>query len=30
VAIARHLSERYGSQGDYLVEVIDRDAKRPA
>jgi UPF0042 nucleotide-binding protein len=30
VAIARHLSERYGSQGDYLIETIDRDAKRPA
>jgi UPF0042 nucleotide-binding protein len=30
VAIARHLAERYGSQGEYLVEVVDRDANRPA
>jgi RNase adapter protein RapZ len=29
VAIARHLAERYGSQGAYLVEVVDRDANRP-
>jgi len=30
VAIARHLAERYGSQREYLVEVVDRDANRPA
>jgi hypothetical protein len=30
VAIARHLAERFGSQGEYLVEVADRDANRPA
>ena len=30
VAIARHLAERYGTQGEYLVEVVDRDANRPA
>ena len=28
VAIARHLAERHGSQGDYLVEVVHRDATR--
>ena len=30
VAIARHLAERYQSQGDYLVEVVERDTDRPA
>jgi len=30
VAIARHLAARYGSQRDYLIEVIDRDADRPS
>jgi UPF0042 nucleotide-binding protein len=30
VAIAQHLADRYGAQGDYLVEVVHRDANRPA
>jgi RNase adapter protein RapZ len=29
VAIAEHLTERYRSQGDYLVEVSHRDEARP-
>jgi UPF0042 nucleotide-binding protein len=29
VAIAGHLADRYGSDGDYLVEVAHRDSKRP-
>jgi UPF0042 nucleotide-binding protein len=30
VAIARHLAERYGQSDEYLVEVVNRDATRPA
>jgi UPF0042 nucleotide-binding protein len=30
VAIARHLAERYASTPEYLVEVVHRDAGRPA
>ncbi len=30
VAIAEHLAERYGAQKEYLVEVVHRDAARPA
>jgi UPF0042 nucleotide-binding protein len=30
VAIAEHLSSRYGSGGEYLVEVVHRDVGRPA
>jgi RNase adapter protein RapZ len=30
VAIAEHLSRRYGPDGDYLVEVVHRDVERPA
>jgi UPF0042 nucleotide-binding protein len=30
VAIAQHLAERYGRSEEYLVEVINRDANRPA
>jgi UPF0042 nucleotide-binding protein len=30
VAIAEHLAERYGAGGDYLVQVVHRDASRPA
>ncbi len=29
VAIADHLAERYGADGDYLIEVSHRDAGRP-
>ncbi len=30
VAIARHLAERYGQAGEFLVEVVHRDVSRPA
>jgi len=30
VAIAQHLAQRYGSEGEYLVEVAHRDVHRPA
>ncbi len=30
VAIAEHLGRRYGSGGEYLVEVVHRDVGRPA
>ena len=30
VAIAEHLGQRYGSRSDYLVEVVHRDAAKPA
>jgi RNase adapter protein RapZ len=29
VAIARHLAERYGSDREYLIEVVHRDVERP-
>ncbi|HEY1511499.1 MAG TPA: RNase adapter RapZ [Solirubrobacteraceae bacterium] len=29
VAIARHLADRYGSNGEYLIEVAHRDSNRP-
>jgi hypothetical protein len=29
VAIARHLAERYGTNQEYLVEVVHRDVERP-
>jgi RNase adapter protein RapZ len=30
VAVVRHLAERYGASREYLVEVVHRDAGRPA
>jgi UPF0042 nucleotide-binding protein len=30
VAIARHLAQRYRDEPEYLVEVVHRDARRPA
>jgi UPF0042 nucleotide-binding protein len=30
VAIAEHLADRYGAAGDYPVQVVHRDASRPA
>jgi UPF0042 nucleotide-binding protein len=30
VAIAKHLAERYGPDGEYLVHVVHRDVSRPA
>jgi RNase adapter protein RapZ len=29
VAIAGHLAERYGKSNDFLIEVVNRDVKRP-
>ena len=29
VAIAEHLAQRYGSDGEYLIEVAHRDTRRP-